>query len=186
MRMNSFSINLVKGQDKGFFDKFINWALTVGRLVVILTQLVALSAFLYRFSLDRRLIDLHDQISQKQAVVKLLKQKEDTYRNIQGRLALAATFIKTGQETTQIFSDILRLAPPDFIFNNIVVSQDIVRIDASVNSVSSLANFIRDIKSYKETSSVSLDRIENKTVGTAIVVSIAVRLKKTSKQNAVR
>lgn len=184
--MDSLSINLVKGQDKGFFDKFINWALTVGRLVVILTELVALSAFLYRFSLDRRLIDLHDQISQKQSIVKILKQKEDTYRNIQGRLALAATLTKTGQEKTQIFSDILRLAPPDFIFNNIVLSQATVRIDASAQSVSSLASFIRDIKNYKETSSVSLDKIENKTAGTAITVSIAVRLKKASDQNVVR
>lgn len=184
--MDSLSINLVKGQDKGFFDKFINWALTVGRLVVILTELVALLAFLYRFSLDRRLIDLHDQISQKQSIVKILKQKEDTYRNIQGRLALAATLTKTGQEKTQIFSDILSLAPPDFIFNNIVLSQDAVRIDASAKSVSSLASFIRDIKNYKQTSSVSLDKIENKTAGTAIAVSIAVRLKKTSDQNVVR
>lgn len=184
--MDSLSINLVKGQDKGFFDKFINWALTVGRLVVILTELVALLAFLYRFSLDRRLIDLHDQISQKQSIVKLLKQKEDTYRNIQGRLALAATLSKTGQEKNQIFSDILSLAPPDFIFNKIIVSQDIVRIDASVKSVSSLANFIKDIKNYKETGAVSLDKIENKTADTAIAVSIAVRLKKTSDQNVVR
>lgn len=184
--MDSLSINLVKGQDKGFFDKFINWALTVGRLVVILTELVALSAFLYRFSLDRRLIDLHDQVSQKQSIVKLLKQKEGTYRNIQGRLALASTLSKTGQEKNQIFSDILSLAPPDFIFNNIMVSQDTVKIDASVKSVSSLANFIRDIRNYKETGSVSLDKIENKTAGTAIAVSLAVRLKKTNSQNVVR
>ncbi|MBI1982296.1 MAG: hypothetical protein HYY87_03730 [Candidatus Levybacteria bacterium] len=176
--MNSIAINLVKGQDKGFLDKFINWALTVGRLVVILTELVALLAFLYRFSLDRQLIDLHDQISQKQAVVKLLKQNEDAYRSIQERLFLTSTLIKSGQETTQIFSDILNFAPPDFTFNNILLSQDTVRIDASAQSVSSLTGFIRDIKSYKKTSSVSLDKIENKTVGSAIAVSITVRLKK--------
>lgn len=184
--MNSHSINLIKGQGESFFDKFINWALTVGRLVVILTELVALSAFLYRFFLDRQLIDLHDQIAQKQAVVKLLKQNENTYLDLQGRLALASTLTTTGQETTQIFSDILRLAPPDFVFNNIVLSQDAVKIDASVQSVSSLASLIKDIRNYKETSSISLDRIENKTTGAAIAVSITVRLKKTGNQNVIK
>ena len=67
------SINLFKDKNKNFFDLFIKWALSIGRVVVIATEAIALSAFLYRFSLDQQLIDLNDKIVQKQALVKLLK-----------------------------------------------------------------------------------------------------------------
>ncbi|MDE2025485.1 MAG: hypothetical protein KGJ07_03255, partial [Patescibacteria group bacterium] len=77
------TINLVRGRRPRVLDQFVGWALTIGRVVVILTELIALGAFLYRFGLDRQLVDLHDKIAQEQSIVDLLKQNENSYRNLQ-------------------------------------------------------------------------------------------------------
>ena len=58
------SINLVKSRKPHFLDRFITWALNAGRLLVIITETVALSAFLFRFGLDREIVDLNDKIKQ--------------------------------------------------------------------------------------------------------------------------
>ncbi|MDO8460814.1 MAG: PilN domain-containing protein [bacterium] len=176
MAQPSPSINLIKKKKKDFFDRFIAWALTIGRFIVILTEVIALSTFLSRFSLDRKLVDLHDSIKQKQAIVNLLKNNEDKYRNLQNRLAVSSKFLDSANETTKIFTDLIDFAPSDFIFNNIRLSEQSIQIDASVQSVNSLTIFIKKLQEYPKFSSVSLDRIENKTSSATIAVSITTHL----------
>lgn len=172
------SVNLYKGRGKSFIDRFLGWALTFGRLIVVLTEIIALSAFLYRFTLDREIIDLHGEIRQKQAMVKYLKNNEDKYRNLQERLAMASSLEKTSQETTKLLKDIVELAPKDFIFSNLIVSDESVRINANIFSVSSLTSYIKTLKTYPKVQAVSLDRIENKTSSAMIVASLRVTFKK--------
>lgn len=178
MANNAPAINLLKTGRVQFFDKFIKWALTFGRVVVIVTEITALSAFLYRFSLDRQLIDLHDQIELKDTYVRALKANEEKYRNLQERLALSTILGQNATETVKVFKDIIAFAPLDFIINNLRISEDSIRIDANVQSVSSLTNFIKNLKRYPSVESVSLDTIENKTSRATIVVSITANFKK--------
>lgn len=170
------SINLLRARQKGFVDKFLNWALSIGRVVVILTETVALSAFLYRFSLDRQLIDLHDEIEQKQAIVKLLKANEDKYRNFQERLTTIKTLGLTAGKTTKIFTEIVSLAPSNLTFNSLTLSGTTIRADASAQSIASLTAFIKRLRSHPSIQSVSLDKIESKVSSATITLSLTATL----------
>ncbi len=167
------SINLVK-QKINYLDEFIKWALSIGRLLVIVTEIVALLTFLYRFSLDRQLIDLHTKIVQEQAIVSSLKDQEQTYRNLQDRIALANTTSLSTSKKIQAFFDIQKNAPSELIFNNMSLSEQGVRFSISTRNVSSLSKFINFLKSYKDVSSVSIDKIENKASAGTIQASISI------------
>lgn len=179
MQKKPASINLYQKNRKSFLDKFIDWALSIGRIVIILTEIIALSAFLYRFSLDRQLVDLHDTIKVQQAILDSQKPQETLYRSIQAKLALAAKTQNQAQSTTQLLLDTKNSATNDFLIKTIAVSQEAIRIDANVLSVSSLATFITKLKTFEQVSSVSLDKIENKTANGIITVTITATLKKT-------
>lgn len=172
------SINLVKKERKPFLDTFLNWALTIGRVVVMLTELIALSTFLYRFSLDRQIIDLHDKIKQKQTIVNLLKENEYKYRNLQNRLALASELEETGIKPSTIFMDIYKLAPLGVDINTLTVSKNGLKIDTNAQSLPSLTAFINNLNSYPQTLTVNLDKIENRISNATLGVSISVSLKK--------
>lgn len=171
------SVNLVKTGQNLLFERFINWALTIGRAVVILTELIALMAFLYRFSLDQQLIDLHSKIKQEQAIVAYLKDSEDTYRNLQERLNVAAKQSKEAHMKLKTFNDIIGFTPPGISFNDFTFSANRIKITANVESVISLDQFIESLKKYPNVDSVSLDKIENKPSNGIIVVTISVALK---------
>lgn len=172
------SINLLRGQEKSFIDKAIEWAFTVGRVLIILTEAVALTAFLYRFTLDYRIIDLRDEIKKKQNIVSLLKDSEANYRNLQDRLAYASTLEKEKDEVPSYFSEIVRIATGKLIFNNLTIGQTTIRMDANVQSIGSLQRFVNELKQYKPIKSVSIDKIENKSSVATIVVVITATLKK--------
>lgn len=169
------SINLAK-KPESFVDRFINWALTAGRLVVIITELIALFAFLYRFSLDRELIDLRSKIKQEQAVVNLLRENEETYRNLQNRIFLASNFGKQGQDKVKITKDIIDFAPSGLVFNNLTVEEERIRINANINSVSILSSFVKSLRGYKKIERVSIDKIESRPSSAIITVSITATL----------
>lgn len=172
------SINLVKKEKKPFIDTFLHWALTIGRLVVMLTEIIALSTFLYRFTLDRQLVDLHDKIKQKQTILNLLQTDEKKYRNLQNRLALASQFDSVGSKPSSIFMDIFNLSPVGFDINTITISENNVRINGNARSLSTLNLFINNIKSYPQALNVSLDKIENRVSNATLGVSLSVALKK--------
>ncbi len=175
MARKDASINLV-GENINFLDRFVTWALTVGRAVVILTELIALIAFLYRFSLDRQLIDLHAKIKQEQAVVFYLKNDEDTFRSLQNRISLASNFGIISKDKVKILNDVTSQAS-GIIFNDIAEQEDRVRINASTNSVLSLSNFVKQLKAYPKISNVIVEKIENRTSSASITVSLTALLK---------
>ena len=179
------TINLVKTKHIDFFERFIGWALTIGRLVVIGTELIALICFVYRFSLDSQLIDLHSKIKQEQAVINFLKKDEETYRNLQDRLSVAGTFSSLGTEKIKIFNDVLGLTPQGITFTNFSLDSDRIQMAADVESVFSLSSFVESLKTYPKIDSVSIDKIENRPSTGLIKITITTTLKgeKTNGQN---
>lgn len=165
------SINLIR-KPVNLFDSFINWALTIGRVVVIVTELVALAAFLYRFSLDRQLIDLHSKIKQEVAVVNYLKENEEKYRNLQNRLALASSFGEQGNSKVKLANDLINFSLAGVVLNNLSIQEDRIRINANLSSVSTLSSFVNSLKEYPTIQRVLIDKIENKSSSAVITVSI--------------
>ena len=175
-KKKSASINLLKSSRNEIFEKFIDWALTIGRLLVIITEIIALSAFIYRFGLDRQLIDLHGTIKSQQAVVSFYKKQEETYRNLQDRLKIASTYSATSQDKLKISQDIINLAPKGITFNELTFSGSSINISANFQAASSLKVFVDSLKNYKPIKSVSINQIENRLSNAQIVAAITASL----------
>lgn len=173
---SSASINLVKRR-VNLLDETLKWALSVGRLLVILTEIVAFSTFIYRFSLDRTLIDLHSKIKQEQAIVGSLTDREKVYRNLQGRISTASNLGALANRDVVILNDIVKIKPPEILFNNLSITDDKITINCRITSISALSTFVSSLKEYPKISSVSIDNIDNKSLDNSISVSVTAKLK---------
>ena len=166
------SINLAKNKQIPVLDKFLDWVLTIGRLIVIVTEVIAVIVFVYRFSLDDKLVNLHSAIKQKQAIISVLKNDEDKYRNLQQRIAVASTFSIKTIKSNQTITDIVSLIPNEIKINNLILNKDRVDLSINVISVSSLENFINSLKNYQNIKSISINNIENKpSVGLSVDIT---------------
>lgn len=169
MEKKSISINLLKNKKNSFVNRFTDWALTVGRLLIILTEAIALSAFLYRFSLDRKIIDLNSNIKQQESIVKLLKNNEDKYRSLQERLSLAVELSNKGADKIKVLKDVLSFAPQELTISNLVVSDNRLTINAFAQSTASLALFTKSLKNYPKITKLNLDNIQIKPANGLVV-----------------
>ncbi len=176
-KASAININLAKNRGESIVDRVIGFALTIGRVLIIITELIALAAFLYRFTLDRTLVGLHDVISQQDAVVKLLHSNEVLYRGIQDRISIASLLIKQSSTLPKYLIDIEAFAPLDMTIESIAVAPDAVRMQTNTQSVDSLTLFVNKLKAYPPIKSVSIDSVDNQTATNVIRVNITATFK---------
>lgn len=173
---NLSSINFVKTKQVPLFDKFMNWALTIGRLIIIITEVIAAITFVYRFSLDDKLVNLHSAIKQKQNVISLLKNDENKYRNLQERIALASDFSEKAIASNKTITDIIDLIPRQMKTNNLTFGKKSINMDVGGASVSSLVDLIDSLKSYPDIKSISIDNIESESL-TGLSINLKAMIK---------
>lgn len=172
---SSASINLVKPKIN-ILDELVKWALTFGRLLVIITEIVAFSSFVLRFSLDRTLVDLHDNIEKQQVIVVNLESREKIYRNLHERIEVAKTVSDQAGKNSKILNDIVNFTPSEITFNTFSIEGNKITIDTTVRSISALGSFVNSLRKYSDTSSVSIESINNSATG-VINAKISVALK---------
>lgn len=174
---HSPTINLAHKRTS-YVDQFINWALTLGRLIIMVTFFVGLSAFAYRISLDWKIIDLREKITQQQKIINLLAEEEKKYRNLQDRLTTAALLSNKGTDTLSLLKVVIASTPPDIIFDNVSLGNDRLKIVARAHSIASLASFVGVLRKNPSIQTLSVDKIENKTASATIFVSVTAITKK--------
>ncbi len=175
----SSGINLAKDRGESLTDRILVFALTIGRLLIIITEAVALGAFLFRFGLDRQILDLHDKISQEQAIVKLLQKNEADYRNLQDRLSLEKSIDSNTIASVKLFQDFANMIPKDMTTTLFSFSGNSLQIEGSLSSLTSLSAYVATLKNNSAVDRVSLNKLEDQTTSGNITISLTVYLKPT-------
>jgi Tfp pilus assembly protein PilN len=145
--------------EKGTWGKILKWALTVGRYIVIFTELVVILAFLSRFKLDRDLTDLGEKIKQQQAIITSWGSFEKEFRFLNRRLQLIEELKKNQPESNEVLEEIASLIPVDVVISDFSVSNKQLNLTANAFSEGSLSAFLRNLKNSKKFKNVILTQI---------------------------
>ena len=171
------SINLLPQKGDSFLTQFLNWTLSIGRLLIILTEIVAMATFLYRFTLDMQIVDLNDKIKGESFIVENFESGESNFRDLQDRLTDIKRYDSIGSNTTNTFSDITKMGQGQVTFKNLTVDTDSAKIEAQAPTSAALSSFVAALRNYAGITAVSVDKVENDTSTSMVGVSITAKLK---------
>ena len=114
-------INLLS--QKSFEDTTIGrimaWILTSFRIIVIITEIIVMVAFISRFWLDSKNTDLDEQIQNKQAIIAASSTFEQEFKNTQARLKALSEIISQPYKPSQVFEVITKQITPDSILTSV-------------------------------------------------------------------
>lgn len=169
-------INLIGKARLSLADNFLKWAVNVGRIVIVVTELIALGALLYRFTIDRKIIDLHDQIKKASLFVKAQSAKEKDYRSIQERLLN----IKETEEDTEakinIMNEILdSMRKGNFSSTNLTVAQHSISINGIAFSIFPVNDLLESLKKNPNVVAISLDDVAGSAQGVQFKLTIEIK-----------
>ncbi|MBP6098498.1 MAG: hypothetical protein KA477_00775 [Candidatus Levybacteria bacterium] len=159
-------INLTLRARKSIQSAFLKWAVSAGKLIIIGTELIALSALGYRFMIDKKIIDLHDEISNEIALIEVQKDREQEFRDIQNKLAQ----IKSIEDKNKIRFDTISkiteaISRGVFTTDNLVISDKRIQFEGASLSIFSIYNFIEELKSDSNILAITLDEVTSSSQG---------------------
>lgn len=177
MEKENKSINLLDDKGKHASDIFLFWALYVGRLLVIITEAIALTVFLSRFSIDRKLIDYKDNIESQRSQVEFFKTGEQKFRKTQLKLKISDSYTASTSASVNFFKELLNQSNDQLLLSAISVSPSSLSVTAQASTVENLSSFTQKLKDHPLIESLSIDKVESKPKNALISVTITAKLK---------
>lgn len=151
-----------------FSAKVLKWSTTVGRWVIVLTELIVIVAFISRFWLDRKNSDLSEVIRQRQAILASTSDFEQEFNSFQKRLTYVRNFYENQPEYDDKVETLVKSTPNDLTYKSISIKQDDkngdITINATLNAYSenSIFDFINNLKLNPKIDSAIINKIEKK------------------------
>ena len=146
--------------EKGFLGQLLTWVLSVGRYVVVFTELIVISAFLYRFGLDRTLTDLRSSIKNKQAIITGFGDLESSFRLIQTKLNTIKS-VSRHPRVADTLTLLGQMLPVDASLTNITINQEQVVLEGRVASQVGLATLLNQAQLKDEFADVVLENVQS-------------------------
>lgn len=156
----SISINLLPEDEflGSAIGRIIRWAISVGRYLVIFTEIIVIVSFATRFGLDRRVTDLNQSITKKTAIIESYSGLEAEFRSAQERLKEYSELEKQ-RNLTVAFEQLSNVTPPDVSVTTLVVRQKTVEISGTTASQTAFNHLINNLQLSPYFSEVSIDTV---------------------------
>ncbi|MCD8484071.1 PilN domain-containing protein [Candidatus Woesebacteria bacterium] len=140
--------------------KILRWAVSIGRHIVIFTEVIVIVSFFSRFTLDRQLTDLNRSIIQKQAIVESYDTLEADVREVQEQTDDIAAILDQ-QGRYEVMAILQRVTPSDVVYDQISLRREKLNISGTIRSNRSLEVFVDRLKQVPEFESVSITNIQS-------------------------
>ncbi|MEK7544148.1 MAG: PilN domain-containing protein [Patescibacteria group bacterium] len=162
MPAKSIAINLLGQEDLKHTPqgRLIGWALTYGRYIMIGTEIVVLLAFISRFSLDRKLTDLKEEINQKQAILEANSGLELEIRRLQDQLVKTKQTMTNQQIPLNTLTLLQTLLPTDVYAEKLEVASDRLSVDAIAGTTHGFSQFLTNLQATKQFSRIDIGDIK--------------------------
>jgi len=126
-----------------FAEKIYNWAIFIGKYIVIGTEVIVLAAFAARFKLDYDISDLTDNIEEKASQIAAFQDKEKTYRQLLEKIDDYKNLTENNKSLSEEISRIETLTPSNIEITSLSLQSDDILIEG-------VAPSIKDIESYED------------------------------------
>ncbi|KKS33238.1 MAG: hypothetical protein UU93_C0001G0069 [Candidatus Amesbacteria bacterium GW2011_GWA2_42_12] len=168
------SINLLPQSEfeTSFWGKLLTWALSTGRYVIILTELVVIIAFISRFKLDQDLQVLSEKISGQKNVLRASSSYETRFRQVQTKITTAKKKLDTQHQVTQALDLVTSRVITGVKLENINVDLNGVSVTGTALDSQIFGNFVTRFSISPQWKSIDLSNIsQTDTLGVKFTIS---------------
>ncbi len=148
-----------------FGNRFLRWVTTVGRFVIVFTELIVISAFLSRFWLDRKNSDLSETIRQQKAILASIQDFEKEYNLLQQRLKFVKEFYLNRPTFIPQIKSLMESTPPDIVYQTLNIGTNpkdgkvVANLELEAFKESSIVDFVTNLSVNPNIDSVYVNTI---------------------------
>lgn len=166
------------------FGRVLRWLTTVGRFVIVFTELIVISAFLSRFWLDRKNSDLSEVIRQQKAILESTKDFEIEFNLLQDRLGVIKDFYSVSHRSQSQIETLVESTPFEITYSSLSLTplSKSSPATAELNLVSpreeAIVDFITNLTVNPQIQEVKVKNIEKKPRDSRYFINLSLIFKK--------
>jgi hypothetical protein len=166
MTASQQSINLIGEEEMEHtpLGRIVMWAVTYGRYIMIGTEIIVLLAFISRFSLDRKLTDLNEEISQKQAIIDANRDFETQFLTLQKKLVTVKTLLASPPVTSDALNSVASLIPRDSHLEDLNITTNNVAGNVVANTTGGFSQLVANLQAAKILKQVDIGDVQRNPV----------------------
>ena len=157
------------------WNRIIMWITTYGRYIMVTTELIVLIAFASRFSLDRKLSDLKENIMEKQEILEVNVDLEKEIRATQEKIGAVKQLIRGQSVPVDTLISVQTLLPSGTYLESLTIDKDKVTSNMIADSSDSFTKFLANFSVSKKLTSVEIGRIGKKLTGIQFTVTAKIK-----------
>jgi hypothetical protein len=140
--------------------RVLKWALSAGRYIVIFTELVVIISFATRFTLDRQVTDINEEISQKESIITAYGDLENNFRIVQKKIDVYKQ-IEQESNIVETFAHLRAVTPEGIVLEELVVRPETITASGRALSQTAFNLLINNLQLSPEFHNVRVDTVES-------------------------
>jgi hypothetical protein len=163
MPASDWKVNLLPQTDfeQSFWGKFVRWAVTSGRYVLIGTELIIILAFLSKFVLETQIANLNQKITGQKNILDSQAGLETEFKGLQSRVKAANMMLNMNSNAAQTLTAVTEKVPPEVKLQSISINGELVKITAGALGEDGVGLFLTRLSADKQWKSIELTQISN-------------------------
>ena len=126
--------------------RLLGWLLSTFRVIVIVTEILVMVAFLSRFWLDAQNSDLNEQLRQKQSLLQASLSFENDLLDIQKRIETYEEYTQYQNPHSNALRYIAQSLPPDVLLVNLELDKNSVSVQGLTPNERSIQQFLSNLQ----------------------------------------
>lgn len=146
-------------------DRVIYFALNYLRYILVITQIVVIGVFFYRFKVDQEIVDLQDSIDQKKEIIQVSQPLIKEAKLVAFKLNEATTIIGSQRTFVSSIDYLLSVFPEKFFLKQMRLSQDAITMDGFTQDLQSIKFFLTRLRNEAKFEKIQLKFIKKSDLG---------------------
>lgn len=144
----NLDINLISSDEgNSSIALLVHWLLSIGRYLIITTEVVALVIFAISVKLTMDKNDLKTSIDTQKQTIDQLATNEDLFRTYQAKLEKISLLQQSHSNTASFYADFISLLPADAVLDEIKLDNGRVVLSGNLPNPGSLQSLISSLNS---------------------------------------
>lgn len=174
-----------ESNNNSFSARIIRYLTSIGRFIIVFTELIVISAFISRFWLDRQNADLSETLRQQKAILESTYEFEKEYNSLQSRLKYIDTKYKSQPNYVGNIRTVISSLPDDVFFQKFTINGNTAQVNVFSYQEDSLVNLIVNLSLNPQISTVDILKIEKKSKDSKYFVDISLKFNQKSVNNTI-
>lgn len=160
-----YKINLLEKKDPGLLNKLTFFGMNYLRYIIVITQLVVIGVFFYRFQIDQRIIDLKEGVEQKKEIVKIVLPLLNEVAKIDKKTTIIDEAIVKQTKFSDMIDYFIASFPETIVLTNMEMKDESIKISGDAGNAQHLQAFYALLKRDNKFRSVRLQNIKKTETG---------------------